>query len=159
MNDTLPVKPAIVRAEPADVDLLRKIAIQSKGYWGYSSKWMERFAQSPIITVESIARDVVFKACLENATAGWYRLLSQMPTAILDDLWVLPALIGRGIGGALFCHAKAQAERLGARAIELDADPNAVSFYERMGFRTIGESLTEWGRYVPHMRCNLAKDC
>lgn len=152
------MKPAILRAEPEDVAILREIAIQSKGYWGYPEAWMESFAQSPIITPEAITQDVVYKACVEGAAAGWYRLLPENPVAILDDLWVLPAWIGRGIGGALFRHAKAQAEGLGRQAIELDADPNARLFYERMGFRTIGQSLTGWGRYVPRMRCELAQN-
>jgi len=148
------VKPAILRAEPEDVAILREIAIQSKGYWGYPAAWMEIFAQSPIISAESITYDVVYKACIEGAAVGWYRLLPESPVAILDDLWVLPAWIGRGIGGALFRHAKAQAEGLGARAIELDADPNAIPFYEHIGFCTIGQSLTDWERYVPRMRCD-----
>ena len=154
-KDELATRLVIVWAGPDDLALLREIAILSKGYWGYPAEWMEIFAQSPIITAQDISQDVVYMACVEGVAAGWCRLVPEVPVAILDDLWVLPAWIGRGIGGALFRHAKTQAEGLGAQAIELDADPNAVPFYEHMGFRTIGQSLTDWGRYVPHMRCDL----
>lgn len=155
MNDSITVKPAIVRVEPEDASLLREIAIQSKDYWGYPTEWMAQFAQTLLITEESIAQDIVYKACVQGAAVGWYRLLPGNSVAILDDLWVVPAWIGRGMGGALFRHAEAQARLLGAQAIELDADPNAAPFYEHMGFRVIGQSLTDWGRYVPRMLYNL----
>ena len=145
----------IVQARSEDAPILRQVAIQSKGYWGYPVHWMEQFARSPIITPESIASDVVYKACVEVSVVGWYRLLPKTPLAILDDLWVLPAWIGQGIGRALFEHASEQARLLGALAIELEADPNAVPFYQRMGSRVIGQSLSEWGRYIPHMRFDL----
>jgi GNAT superfamily N-acetyltransferase len=147
--------PLIQRAKPEDAPLLRQVAIQSKGYWDYPTHWMEQFARAPIITPESITVDVVYEACVEKEVVGWYRLLPQTPTASLEDLWVLPAWIGRGIGRALWEHAAAQARLLGARAVELEADPNAVPFYQRMGFRVIGQSLSEWGRYIPRMRYEL----
>jgi GNAT superfamily N-acetyltransferase len=147
----------IVRACVQDSALLREICIQSKGYWGYPDHLMSQFARSAIITRESMARDLVYKACLEASTVGWYRLLPQTPIAILDDLWVLPEFIGRGIGRALFQHAVIQAQSLGALAIELDADPNALPFYECMGCSVIGQSLSEWERYIPRMQYTLPR--
>jgi GNAT superfamily N-acetyltransferase len=142
----------IVRAQPDDAALLRTICIAAKGHWGYSAALMAAFAQLPIITAESISSDIVYKACLADTTVGWYRLLAKPPTAMLDDLWVVPDQIGQGVGRALFQHMLAQAVLLGAQAVELDADPNAVPFYERMGCQTIGETLSEWGRMIPRMR-------
>lgn len=52
---------------------------------------------------------------------------------MLDHLWVVPEKFGTGIGRALFQHALQQAEALGAEFLELEADPHAVGFYERMG--------------------------
>jgi GNAT superfamily N-acetyltransferase len=146
----------VLPAEPEDASLLKQIAIQAKGYWGYPDHWMDQFRSSPIVTAESIGVDVVYKACVEEEEVGWYRLLPQVPIAILEDLWVLPTWMGRGIGRALWEHAAAQARSLGAQAVELEADPNAVPFYQRMGFQVIGQSLSEWGRYVPRMRCDLS---
>jgi GNAT superfamily N-acetyltransferase len=145
----------IVRAQPQDSVILKEICITSKGYWGYPDHLMSQFAQTPIITPESIVRDIVYKACVDAATVGWYRLLRQAPVAILDDLWVSPAFMGKGIGRALFQHMVSQAQSLGALVIELDSDPNASPFYERMGCSTMGQSLTEWGRTVPRMRYSL----
>jgi GNAT superfamily N-acetyltransferase len=145
----------IVPAELRNSALLKEIAVAAKGHWGYPDHLMTEWAQTSIITAESIAADVVFKARTESSVMGWYRLVPRSVTAILEDLWVLPAFMGKGIGRALFEHAVDQARRFGAQNIELDADPNAVPFYERLGCRVIGESLSEWGRIIPHMRYDL----
>ncbi|MCX6048569.1 MAG: GNAT family N-acetyltransferase [Chloroflexi bacterium] len=145
----------ILRAQPEDADALKKIAIAAKGHWGYDEPLMAQWAQTPIITPEAIAADCVYKGCDGVSIIAWHRLLTSVPTAILDDLWVLPTWIGHGIGRRLFQHAIAQAQLAGALAIELDADPNAAPFYARMGCQMIGESWTEWGRTIPRMRYTL----
>jgi GNAT superfamily N-acetyltransferase len=148
----------IVRAELQDAVILKEIAVAAKGHWGYPDHLMTEWAQTPIITAESIAAGIVFKACTESSVVGWYRLLPHSVIAILEDLWVLPAFMGKGIGRALFEHAVDQACHFGAQNIELDADPNAEPFYERMGCRVIGESLSEWGRTIPRLRYDLTID-
>jgi GNAT superfamily N-acetyltransferase len=155
MSRVKAINPAVLPAKAEDAPILRQIAIQSKGHWGYPAHWMDQFSRASIITAESIGADVVYTASADEGVVGWYRLLPQLPTAILEDLWVLPAWIGQGIGRALWQHAAAQAQLLGARAVELEADPNAAPFYQRMGFRVVGQSLSEWGRYVPRMRYEL----
>jgi GNAT superfamily N-acetyltransferase len=119
----------IIRAQPQGAALLKEIAVAAKGYWGYPDHLMAKFAQSPIITPESIVADTVFIAQVDAVTVGWYRLLTGAETTILDDLWVLPACMGRGVGRTLFTHAVEQARGQGAQAIELEADPNAAPFY------------------------------
>jgi GNAT superfamily N-acetyltransferase len=145
----------IVRAQAQDSATLKKIAIAAKSYWDYPDELIAQWAQTPIITPESIAADPVFKACTGDSEIGWYRLLNCPGAVILEDLWLLPAYIGKGIGRALFEHAVDQARRSGAQNIELDADPNAAPFYTKMGCRVIGETLSEWGRTIPRMRYSL----
>lgn len=148
----------ITRARPQDAALLKEIAVAAKGHWGYPDHLMSKWAQAPIITPESILTDIVFLAQLDAATAGWYCLLTGSGTAILDDLWVLPAFMNQGVGRRLFAHAVEQAKVQGAQAIELEADPNAAPFYMHMGCRVIGEVLTSWQRMVPRMRYELASN-
>jgi RimJ/RimL family protein N-acetyltransferase len=147
----------ILRALPADSDTLKQIAIASKGYWNYSEELMTQWANSPIITPASITAAAVYKALVDTSTVGWYRLWTGDKTDILDDLWVIPAFIGKGIGRSLFQHAVAQARADGALYIELDSDPNSQPFYEHMGCINIGESLTPWDRYIPRMRYDLTR--
>jgi len=148
----------IVHALPTDSQTLKEIAILSKGYWGYSQELMAKWAQGPIITPQSIAVAVVYKGVLESSIVGWYRLWDGSKTALLDDLWVLPAFIGQGIGRSLFQHAVSQARSSGSLSIELDADPNAQAFYEHMGCYKVDEKLSDWLRPIPRMRYDLTPD-
>ncbi|HKG42773.1 MAG TPA: GNAT family N-acetyltransferase [Gaiellaceae bacterium] len=67
----------------------------------------------------------------------------------LEDLWVEPAWIGRGVGRRLFEHVAQRAREHGARRLEWEAEPNARSFYERLGATYVRESEeTEWGRVL-----------
>jgi GNAT superfamily N-acetyltransferase len=142
----------IIRAMPGEAAFLKDIAIASKGYWGYPEELISKWAQTTIITPEAIANDLVFKACVDLDVAGWYRFIPQSLMATLEDLWILPAYMGQGIGRRLFEHAVEQARSNGAVEFELDADPHAVPFYQKMGCKVIGESLSEWGRKIPRMR-------
>ena len=148
----------IVCALPGDSQTLKEIAILSKGYWGYSQELMAKWAQGPIITPQSIAVAVVYKGVLESSIVGWYRLWDGSKIALLDDLWILPDFIRQGIGRSLFEHAAAQARSAGSFSIELDSDPHAQAFYERMGCYKVGEKLSDWLRPIPRMRYDLNPD-
>ena len=47
----------INQAKPEDSERLKQIAIASKSYWGYSEHLISQWAQTPIITPESIGKD------------------------------------------------------------------------------------------------------
>lgn len=145
----------IVQAQPEDWEELKHIAIASKRYWGYADHLISQWAQTPIITPEAIKRDTVYVACAGLVAIGWYRLQLLLPAIVLEDLWVLPNYIGKGVGRRLFEHALIQAKRSGAHYLELEADPYAEPFYMRMGCRTVGKRISEWGRAVPHMIYDL----
>ena len=145
----------ILRAAPTDRSMLREIAIESKAYWGYEQSLIDQFAGAEIINIESIENDPVYKAMQAGALAGWYRLKIDLPESELEDLWVLPAEMGGGIGRAMFKHACAESRVAGCTMMIWDADPNAVGFYEKMGAAVIGQSWSGWQRYIPRMRIEL----
>ncbi|GAB4138531.1 GNAT family N-acetyltransferase [Thermopirellula anaerolimosa] len=67
---------------------------------------------------------------------------------------VLPELQGRGIGTALVTTAEALAREKGFRRMVLHARQSAVPFYQRLGYRTVGEPFTEVG--LPHRQMEKA---
>jgi GNAT superfamily N-acetyltransferase len=145
----------IIQAQPEEADRLKQIAITSKSYWSYSNQAILDWANTPIITPEEISADMVYLARVDSTVVGWYRLKILLPAVTLEDLWVLPDYIGRGIGRKLFEHAVGIAKRSGGQYLELEADPNAEPFYTRMGCKKVGESISEWGRIIPCMRYDL----
>ena len=59
----------------------------------------------------------------------------------LLHLWVLPEAMRRGVGRSLFSHALERARNLGFRELEIESDPNAEGFYQRMGAQRVGTSV------------------
>ena len=61
----------------------------------------------------------------------------------LEHLWVLPKAMRRGVGRALFVHAVERVRASGFETLEIESDPNAAGFYERMGARRVATTITE----------------
>lgn len=145
------IRPA--RAEEAGA--LAALAVRSKGYWPYSAPFLKRFERTLALTPEVVASNDVLVAERDGEVSGFYVLLHRNALAVLDDLWLEPAEIGRGCGRELFEHAAARAAARGARVLEWEAEPYAVGFYERMGGETVAWVDSPLGRRLPVMRLGL----
>ena len=147
----------IRRALPHEAPALTALAHRSKAHWRYDPQMLERFVEEIAVTPDEVEEDEVW--VLEDAAGrvtGFCRLVAGDP-AVLHDLWVEPEAIGRGVGRRLWDAAVDRARSGGATAMELDADPNAAGFYERMGARQVGETPSSIipGRSLPRMRVDL----
>jgi ribosomal protein S18 acetylase RimI-like enzyme len=71
---------------------------------------------------------------------------------------VSPEFIGKGVGKEMFLHALELSRERGYKSLQLEADPNAVGFYEKMGMKRIGERASEVDgqpRILPIMELKL----
>jgi GNAT superfamily N-acetyltransferase len=66
----------------------------------------------------------------------------------LDDLFVEPDRMRLGVGRLLVADLASSAAAAGARYVDVIANPNALRFYERVGFRASGDVSTRFGRGV-----------
>lgn len=146
----------IRRGRPDEADALTALATRAKAHWGYDVRFMERVSDAMKLSPADIEAHEVW--VLEDGAdvVGFHRVLPGDP-AELEDMWVEPAAMGAGHGRRLFEHAVAVARSGGATALELDADPNAAGFYERMGMEHIGETPSTLipHRALPRMRIAL----
>ena len=76
---------------------------------------------------------------------GFATTLIAGDAAELDDLFVDPGWMRRGIGRALVLDAIAIARDRGASRVEVTANPHALVFYESVGFAVDHEVQTRFG--------------
>jgi N-acetylglutamate synthase-like GNAT family acetyltransferase len=140
---------AVRQGREEDFARLREIAVNAKAHWGYDRARVEDWALQGDFEPESMRERLVYVAEAEGEPVGWAALIQRGEVGWLEDLWVEPAWIGRGVGRLLFEHVAVRARELGAKRLEWEAEPNATGFYERMGAAYIRDSeVTEWGRVL-----------
>jgi GNAT superfamily N-acetyltransferase len=122
---------------------LTEIAQAGKRHWGYPERWMQLWRDALTITANYISGNEVYIARIGELVVGFYALTGSGARLTLDHLWLAPAQIGTGLGRSLFTHAVAVARQMGAMEIEIEAEPNATGFYERMGATRVGENAYE----------------
>ena len=145
----------ILRANTSDTPELKELAVASKAHWGYAAEWMARWTQWIHISPEFLEKYEVYKLVEEGQMLGWCALLITGDRAHLEDLWVRRDRIGTGLGRILFEYAAHRARAGGAIHLDLDADPNAVGFYQHMGMVITGERNAEMDRTIPTMEMDL----
>lgn len=96
-------------------------------------------------------------AVQDGKILGYHAVEGSGPEGELVALFVDPAMIGTGLGGALLEDALEQARRRGFRRLVLDADPGAEGFYARFGALREGEAPSGSlpGRVLPRMVFDL----
>ena len=147
---------SIRAARPDEGERLRQIAIDAKGHWGYDREWIHSWAAQGDFSAEALLGKPVLVAEAGDRAVGFAALLPQGAVAVLDDLWVEPAWIGRGVGTKLFEACVNRARELGAERMEWEAEPHSVGFYEKLGAVRLRDSeRTTMDRIIPVMGMDL----
>ncbi len=123
------IRPAVA----ADAPMLSALARRAKASWGYSAAQLDEWDAALTLAPATLAASVAYVCERAAQVAGFYTLRPGPQAWQLEDLWVAPEHMRRGIGGALLRHARAQAAAAGAPAIAIDAEPHAESFYLARG--------------------------
>jgi GNAT superfamily N-acetyltransferase len=125
----------IRRAGPGDVDELRAIAAAAY------QKYVPRIGRAPAPMTADYARAVrdgqAWAALEDGQIVGFAIMIAQPGYLLLDNVAVLPAVQGRGIGARLLALAEEQARGLGLRQIRLytnEAMTENLAYYPRHGY-------------------------
>ncbi len=145
-------------ANPSDAEALSKIAFAAKVHWGYPASWLDLWKPQLTFTPDYFEYNESWVAENDGVPIAFYTLQDRDGIAWIENLWVMPEYIGRGVGKELFLHAIEMARQRGYKSLQLEADPNAMGFYEKMGMRKIGERHSEEDgqpRILPLMEMTL----
>ncbi|VEP12806.1 conserved hypothetical protein [Hyella patelloides LEGE 07179] len=159
----------IRKAQPSESEILSSLALCSKAYWGYSSKFIDACREELTYSQEDIQNNYFFVAeidgrkCqrsisrfhlsllsrpdgtngdshIDSLLIGFYALEVLSSTEIqLEALFIQPSYINQGYGRKLLEHAKVTASNLGSKVIKIQGDPNAKNFYLKVGGNLTGE--------------------
>ena len=127
----------------ADFEQLLELTFEAKAHWGYDREFVRCWADG----LDFEDDEERWVAELDGEIVAWAGLAPPVEgVAVLDDLWVDPTRMGRGLGSCLFRLAADRARELGATRLEWGAERHALGFYEKMGGRFLRSHVTEWGR-------------
>jgi GNAT superfamily N-acetyltransferase len=144
-------------ARPPEGERLREIAIASKSTWGYDLDRVRQWAALGDFSDEGLRKKEFYVADAAGEAVGWAALIPKGEVCWLDDLWIDPAWMGRGLGTLLFQHAVARGRQVGAVRLEWEAERHSVGFYEKMGGRYLRDSEPGvWGRVNAVMSIDLS---
>ena len=143
---------AVRPARVGEGQALTALCVRSKAHWGYDAVFMRLSAAALMVEESDVAAGRVLVATdAVNRPLGVATVLGAGDSVDLDALFVDPPAIGSGAGRALFGAAVRLARSLGARRMTVLADPNAASFYRRMGARILRNAPSDAipGRVLP----------
>jgi ribosomal protein S18 acetylase RimI-like enzyme len=122
-------------AEPGDVDALQAIAVAAY------EKYLPRIGRPPAPMTADFARAIrdgqVWAAVQDGELSGFAVLITQPGYLELENIAVLPAAQGRGIGAQLLTLAEDRARELGIGEIRLytnQAMTENLGYYARHGY-------------------------
>lgn len=149
----------IEKANITDNEILTSITKKSKAYWGYSAEQIQKWDKNLTISQDYIREHHVFKLLLDDLIIGYYSYIFKDEKVIeLDNLFILPEHIGKGLGKYLVLDFLNRIKEEKIERVILDSEPNAESFYSKMGFVKIGEFETSIkNRFMPIMEMKVIR--
>lgn len=152
-------EPVFRLARPSEAPAITELVLASKRHWGYPDAFFVAMRPVMAFTPADLARPADRVEVLEadGHLLGVIRLRRRTELAFLEDLWLDPSAMGRGLGRRLFERAAEIARGWGKGVMEFESDPHAEPFYLRLGAERVGMSPSTAipGRAVPLMRYAL----
>ncbi|TDO71212.1 acetyltransferase (GNAT) family protein [Flavobacterium chryseum] len=145
------------KAIPNNHEILTIITKKSKAYWGYSEEQIEVWSDSLTVTKKYIETKSVYKLSVDNQIVAYYSFFNEdEETVKLDNLFVLPEYIGKGIGQFLMNDFLNRLKNTNFKKVILHSEPNAEMFYSKFGFIKIGQLESSIkNRFLPIMELKI----
>lgn len=141
-----------------ELPALSELCLRSKAVWGYDAVFMAACRRELSFDPDDLKTSRIAVAARGDDVLGVAQVrMIAADEADLVKLFVEPAAMRGGVGQALFAWARDAARALGASRMVIEADPEAVPFYRRLGARDAGlaPSGSIAGRMLPKLVLDL----
>jgi ribosomal protein S18 acetylase RimI-like enzyme len=133
-------------ARTEEREALEALQLRSSVHQPLYREQLEAHPDAIELPAEQIAAGHVRVAERDGELLGFLVLLERDGDGCeLDGLFVEPERMRGGVGRRLVDEAARMARERGAARIDVVANPQAVAFYEAVGFTTVGEAPTRFG--------------
>ena len=135
LNDYIDVDRLMAQVHQLHVNGRPDLYIDVDHIYSYE-QFKEMVENEDMITILAEEDDKVLGICMITMRAK--TCMIKRRTAYMEDLCVDESCRGRGIGKALFLHAKEASVKMGAERLDLmvwDFNEDARKFYEKMGMK------------------------
>jgi GNAT superfamily N-acetyltransferase len=138
----------IVTARERSLAEINSLIASSKSYWTWPADYLEAALPLHILTIDDLRRNHCFEVLAPHGRLiAFYSVAADAPRVVLDNFWVAPDLIGRGVGRKMCEHLFGFSREQGWTDLWVLPDPPAEGFYRRVGFTDTGERTPS---RVPH---------
>jgi N-acetylglutamate synthase-like GNAT family acetyltransferase len=133
------------------------LVLRSKASNGYDEAFMAACVDELRVTPERLDQVHFLVAEEGEALLGCAGLRPTNEGGEVTSFFIEPSAKRKGIGRGLWAALLETARKAGMARLALDADPEAVPFYEAMGFEVTGKvpSGSIPGRFLPRMEMGL----
>lgn len=135
------------------INSITEISFLAKHYWNYPSEYYDIWKDELTISEDYINNNKVFVAEEQGEVIGYFSIVKVEDDFFagkvfvkkgfwLEHIFIKPKCIKNGIGTKLMNFAKNYCIENKIECLNIFSDPNAYGFYERIGAKYIGESLS-----------------
>jgi GNAT superfamily N-acetyltransferase len=144
-------------ARQDEFESLSELCLRSKAVWGYDDAFMAACRAELTLHPAELQSTHLQVADVGTAAIGLVQVQVADADAHLLKLFVEPDRLRSGIGRLLFGWAAARARSLHALRMLIEADPDAIPFYQRMGGHLAGAAPSGSipGRTLPRLILDL----
>jgi len=138
-------------AKPSEANTLTQLTLASKAHWGYPDEWMTLWTDDLTITSNYIAENMVVVAEGEAGILGYVSVKNDDGKFYLDNLFIHPSCIRKGIGQKLLAISHNRCKENGVTQLHVYSDPFSRGFYEKTGAVFVEEVASKviLGRTLP----------
>ena len=137
-----PLEVRIIPAREESLARINDLIVRSKSYWNWPADYPKKALPLHEIETSYLRRNQCFELLdVNDQLVAFLAVATTDARVVLDNLWVRPDLIGKGVGRQACEYVFRLAREHHWTDLWVIPDPPAVGFYEKTGFSDTGERV------------------